>query len=129
MKTPKLKYYYHAMTAAEYHEFTSTRSIKVTATIQYDIQTMTAQGRTHVILTGAAVSCDQEFRDRTRTWAPVYVLRIPADCVTRDHLTPVPGSILIYQYRACLHIPHCGVELIELDPQTQPQKNNITLPI
>ena len=115
MKTPKLKYYYHALSLAEYALFEHTRTVTVSGTVVYDINTMTMQGNTYCMLTGAAVSCDQEFRDRTRTWAPVMVLRIPADCVDRSLLTPVPGQILVYQYAGSLHIPHCGVERIEID--------------
>ena len=115
MKTPKLKYYYHAMSAEEYHVFEHTRLIQVSDQVQYDIDSMTTTGRTHVIFTGAAVSSDQEYRDRQRTWAPVWVLRIPADCVDRALLQPVPGSILVYRYPASVLVEHCGVERIEVD--------------
>lgn len=115
MKTPKLKYYYHALSLEEYAEFEKTRTVTVTGRVVYDIVTNTMTGRTWCMLTGAAVSCDQEYRERTKSWAPVLVLRVPAELVNRALLTPVPGQILVYQYSGSLHIPHCGVERIEID--------------
>ena len=115
MKTPKLKYYYHALSIEEYAEFERTRTVTVTGSVVYDISTGQMTGRTWCMLTGAAVSCDQEYRERTRSWAPVLVLRVPADRIDRSLLTPVPGQILVYQYSGSLHIPHCGVERIEID--------------
>jgi len=118
MKTPKLKYYYHALSPEEYSEFEHSRTIEVSGSVVYDINTMAMRGRTHIVLTGAAVTGDQEYRDRTKTWAPVYVLRIAADDIRRDLLAPVVNQILIYHYPATLHVEHCGVELIELDTTT-----------
>jgi len=115
MKTPKLKYYYHALSLEEYAEFENTRTVTVTGRVVYDIATNQMTGRTWCMLTGAAVSCDQEYRERTKTWAPVLVLRVPADLIDRALLTPVPGQILVYQYSGSLLIPHCGVERIEID--------------
>jgi hypothetical protein len=115
MKTPKLKYYYHALSIEEYAQFETTRRIEVTGSIVYDIVTNQMTGRTWCMLTGAAVSCDQEYRERTKSWAPVLVLRIPSELVDRGLLRPVPGQILVYQYAGSLLIPHCGVERIEID--------------
>ena len=115
MKTPKLKYYYHALSLEEYAEFEHSRTVAVTGAVVYDIATMTMTGRTYCLLTGAAVSCDQEYRDRMKSWDPVMILRIPAEHVDRALLTPVPGQILVYQYAGTMHIPHCGVERIEID--------------
>ena len=118
MKTPKLKYYYHALSLAEYQDFERTRCIQVSGQVVYDINSMTTTGRTYCIVTGAAVSCDQEYRDRMKSWEPVMVLRIPAELVDRALLVPVPGQILVYQYAGSLVIPHCGVERIEIDTTT-----------
>ena len=116
MKLPKLKYYYHALSLSEYSSFEVSRHIAVDRQVTIDVMTGQMTGRTHVILTGAAVSCDQEYRDRTRTWEAVMVLRIPAELIDRTLLTPVPSQILVYEYSQSLDIPHCGVERIELAP-------------
>ena len=118
MKTPKLKYYYHALSPEEYSLFEHSREIEVSGSVVYDINTQAMRGRTHIVLTGAAVSCDQEYRERTRSWAPVFVLRIAAEDIRRDLLAPVANRILVYHYPATLVIPHCGVERIELDTTT-----------
>ena len=55
----------------------------------------------------------------------MYVLRIPAACFDRAHLSVLdPAGIFVY--RRTLHIPHCGVERVEIDPA---QVSNITKPI
>ena len=127
MKTPKLKYYYHALSLEEYEAFEHSRSIEVSGRVVYDINTQAMQGRTHIVLTGAAVSCDQEYRDRTRSWAPVMVLRIAADDIRRDLLAPVANQILVYHYPASLHIAHCGVERIEIEPTDHIQTTTISM--
>jgi len=128
MKTPKLKYYYHALSPEQYAEFEHTRQIEVSGRVVYDIETNQMTGRTHCVLTGAAVSCDQEYRDRTKSWAAVMVLRIPADLIDRELLVPVPGQILVYQYSSSIDIPHCGVERIEIDTEkSQPEIHNIAI--
>lgn len=128
MKLPKLKYYYHAMSPAEYQAFERSRQVLVDRQVTIDVQSGQMSGRTHVILTGAAVSCDQEYRDRTKTWAAVMVLRIPAELIDRALLTPVPGQILVYQYSCGLDIAHCGVERIEIDTEKpQPEIHNILI--
>ena len=127
MKTPKLKYYYHALSLEEYAEFEHSRSIEVSGRVVYDINTMAMQGRTHIVLTGAAVSCDQEYRDRTKSWAPVMVLRIAAEDIRRDLLAPVANQILMYHYPASLHIAHCGVERIEIEPTDHIQTTTISM--
>lgn len=122
MKTPKLKYYYHALSLEEYSEFEHSRRLEVSGSVVYDINLQAMQGRTHIWLTGAAVSCDQEYRERTRSWAPVIVLRISAEAIRRDLLAPVARRILVYHYPVSLVIPHCGVERIELAAEDhQPQ--------
>ena len=118
MKTPQLKYYYHALSPEEYSLFEHSREIEVSGSVVYDINTQAMKGRTHIVLTGAAVSCDQEYRERTRSWAPVFVLRIAAEDIRRDLLAPVANRILIYHYPASLLIEHCGVERIEIDTAT-----------
>jgi len=127
MKTPKLKYYYHALSIEEYAQFETTRQIEVTGSILYDIASMTTTGRTYCVLTGAAVTCDQEYRERTKTWAPVMVLRIPSELVDRGLLRPVANQILMYHYPASLHIEHCGVERIEIEPTDHIQTATIAM--
>ena len=127
MKTPKLKYYYHALSLEEYAAFEHSRTIEVSGRVVYDINTQAMQGRTHIVLTGAAVSCDQEYRDRTKSWAPVMVLRIAAEDIRRDLLAPVANQILMYHYPASLHIAHCGVERIEIEPTDHIQTATISM--
>ena len=129
MKIPKLKYYYHALSLEEYSAFEHSRTIEVSGSVVYDINLQAMQGRTHIWLTGAAVTCDQEYRDRTRSWAPVIVLRIAAEDIRRDLLAPVANRILVYHYPATLTIPHCGVERIELalNTHTEPDMYTIAL--
>ena len=127
MKTPKLKYYYHALSLEEYEAFEHSRSIEVSGRVVYDINTQAMQGRTHIVLTGAAVSCDQEYRDRTKSWAPVMVLRIAAEAIRRDLLAPVANQILVYHYPASLLIEHCGVERIEIEPTDHIQTATISM--
>ena len=127
MKTPKLKYYYHALSLEEYEAFEHSRSIEVSGRVVYDINTQAMTGRTHIVLAGAAVSCDQEYRDRTKSWAPVMVLRIAAEDIRRDLLAPVANQILMYHYPASLHIAHCGVERIEIEPTDHIQTTTISM--
>jgi len=127
MKTPKLKYYYHALSPEEYRVFEHTRTIEVSGQVVYDIHTQAMQGRTHIVLAGAAVTCDQEYRERTKSWAPVMVLRIPSELVDRGLLAPVANQILMYHYPASLHIAHCGVERIEIEPTDHIQTATIAM--
>lgn len=117
MKIPKLKAWYTALSAQEYQEFVATRRIEVTANVTFDIVTgtMVNTGRGFVILTAGAARADLEYRARSGSLDPVYVLRVPVDCVDRNKLEQIQANY--YCYRATLHIPHCGVELFE--PQEQ----------
>lgn len=112
MKLPKLKYYYYAMTSDAYIDFATTRQLEVNPTLTIDVLTGTVTGRTLLVLADSTQEIDDHFR-RAHNWTkPVYVLRIPRELVDRKYLHR--ASDHLYEYRASLHIPHCGVERLEL---------------
>jgi hypothetical protein len=114
MKIPKIKYWCTALTPDQYREFEATRCLAVDARITIDISTGVASGRTCVPLTATVTGADQLVRDRIHWTQPLYVLRIPADLLDRRHIHPAGHQI--WEYRATLHLPHCGVEQVALAP-------------
>ena len=113
MRLPKLKRYYYAMTSDAYIDFAVRRELDVSPAVSIDLITGAITGRTMLHLSSSATQADTEFRQRLKWSQPVYVLHIPADLIDRQHLTRIADDL--YEYRASLAIPHCGVERIELD--------------
>ena len=111
MKLPKLKYYYYAMSPEDYVKFELSRELTVSAQFRVDVITGTVSGRTVLILADSVAEIDEHFRRAHRWSSSVYVLRIPRDLVDRDRL--LRASDHLYEYRACITIPHCGVERVE----------------
>ena len=112
MKIPKIKYWCTALTPEQYQEFERTRRIEVSERITIDITTGTASGRTCVPLSASVTGADQLLRDRSRWRDSVYVLRIAADQLDRAHIYAAGDQV--WEYRHSMHIPHCGVERVEL---------------
>lgn len=112
MKIPKLKHWNTALTPDQYREFETTRTLTVDARITIDIMTGVASGRTCVPLSASVTAADQLVRDRNHWTQPLYVLRIPGDLLDRRHIHSAGDQV--WEYRATLHIPHCGVERVEL---------------
>lgn len=118
MKLPKLKYYCTALSPEQYTEFEKSRKIEVQPALTIDPITMQPVGRDRIYLVAGAVACDTYFRIQHRYHGAMYVLRIPAACFDRQHLS-VLDSAGIFVYRRTLHIPHCGVERFEMDLSQQ----------
>jgi hypothetical protein len=112
MRLPKLKYYYYGMTSDAYIDFATSRRLEVAPTLNINVLTGEVTGTTILVLADSTTEIDDHFR-RAHNWTkPVYVLRIPAALIDRRRLRPVTDHL--YEYRASLEIPHCGVERLEL---------------
>ena len=112
MRLPKLKYYYYGMTSDAYIDFATHRRLEVAPTLNINVLTGEVTGTTILVLADSTTEIDDHFR-RAHNWTkPVYVLRIPAVLIDRARLRPVTDHL--YEYRASLEIPHCGVERLEL---------------
>lgn len=118
MKLPKLKYYCTGLSPEQYEEFEKSRTLEVQPSLTIDPVTMKPVGRDRIYLVAGAVACDTYFRIQHSYNGVMYVLRIPADCIDRRHLT-VLDQDGIFQYRSTLVVPHCGVERFEMDLSQQ----------
>lgn len=108
MKTPKLKNYYLALAPDGYAEFEKTRTLPITG-VKLDVVTGTATGREHWFLSATPNLADELIRETFRYGGPLYVLRIPADCVDRSLLKLSPNQTQIWQYGQTIEVPHCAV--------------------
>lgn len=115
MKLPKLKYYYYAMSSDAYIDFAVKRTLEVSATISIDLATGTVTGTTQLCLGDSTTVIDDHFRQTHHWTKPVYVLRIPRELINKKSLKKIADHL--YEYRATLNIPHCGVERLELEQQ------------
>lgn len=112
MRIPKFKHWFMAMSPEDYEKFCLTRSITASAEVSIDLvsgQVSPAQPRT---LQTSVPAADTYFRRATGSLGQVYVLRIPADRVPREAVRAL--SATVYELCAPVHVPHCGVESVEL---------------
>jgi hypothetical protein len=112
MRIPKFKHWFMAMSPEDYDRFCETRSITATAEVSIDLvsgQVSHAQPRT---LQTSVPAADTYFRRATGALGLVYVLRIPSNQVPREAVRAL--SATVYELRAPVHVPHCGVESVEL---------------
>ena len=113
MKTPKLKAYYTALDAREYHDFEQSRRIEVSRQVTVNPLTGAVSGRRYIYLSATPEIADTDYRTRTRREDSVWVLRVPADQIRRDQLTPQGDQVWVLGHS--LHLPHCGVLRFDLD--------------
>lgn len=100
------------MAAGNYGDFEATRQITISPAATIDIATGQITGQTLVYLCESVTTADDNYRDLYKTSEPLYVLRIPRECVDRAALTTTQRSG-VWEYRKSLNIPHCGVELVK----------------
>ena len=112
MRIPKFKHWFMAMSPEDYEQFCSTRSITAAAQVSIDLvsgQVNAAQPR--ALLTSVPAA-DSYFRRASSVLGRVYVLRIPAEVIPRSAVRAV--SHTVYELCAPVHVPHCGVEAVDL---------------
>ena len=112
MKIPKLKAYYTAMSATEYHEFETSRRIEVSQRVNINPLTGAVSGRRYIHLAATPELADTDYRARTGRQDSVWVLRVPADQIRRDQLTAQGEQVWVLGHS--LHLPHCGVIRFDL---------------
>ena len=112
MKQPKLKAYYTAMSATEYHDFETSRRIEVSQRVNINPLTGAVSGRRYIHLAATPELADTDYRARTGRQDSVWVLRVPADQVRRDQLTSQGDQVWVLGNT--LHLPHCGVIRFDL---------------
>jgi hypothetical protein len=117
MKTPKLKYFYLALTESEYELFQATRVVAVDASTRINMITGEITGVTVRYLAHTANAADSEYRHRMRYTQPLYILRIPRECIDRTGLEISASQFRSWLYRQSIHCEHCGVERFELAPE------------
>ena len=116
MKTPKLKAYYTAMSATEYHDFEQSRRIEVSSRVNINPLTGAVSGRRYIHLAATPELADTDYRVRTGRQDSVWVLRVPADQIRRDQLTAQGEQVWVASHS--LHLPHCGVLRFDLEKNT-----------
>jgi hypothetical protein len=112
MKQPKLKAYYTAMSAAEYHDFETTRRIEVSSRVNINPLTGAVHGRRYIYLAATPELADTDYRARTQRTDSVWVVRVPADQINRNQLTAQGEQVWVASHS--LHLPHCGVIRFDL---------------
>jgi len=112
MKTPKLKAYYTALSASEYHDFETTRRIEVSSRVTINPLTGAVSGRRYIHLAATPELADTDYRARTQRTDSVWVLRVPADQINRSQLTAQGEQVWVSSHS--LHLPHCGVLRFDL---------------
>ena len=117
MKTPKLKAYYTALNAQEYHDFEQSRRIEVSQRVTINPLTGAVSGRRYIYLSATPELADTDYRTRTQRLDSVWVLRVPADAIDRTELTAQADQT--WQYGSGIHLPHCGVLRFDLDRSAQ----------
>lgn len=117
MKTPKLKAYYTALNAQEYHDFETSRRIEVSQRVNINPLTGAVTGRRYIYLAATPELADTDYRVRTQREDSVWVLRVPADQIDRTELTAQGEQVWVLSHS--LHLPHCGVMRFDLDRSAQ----------
>jgi hypothetical protein len=112
MKIPKLKAYYTALNAKEYHDFEQSRRIEVDQRVTINPLTGAVTGRRYIYLSATPELADTDYRTRTRREDSVWVLRVPADAVDRAEL--VAQGDQTWLLGTSIHLPHCGVMRFDL---------------
>jgi hypothetical protein len=112
MKQPKLKAYYTALSAAEYHEFEHSRRIEVSQRVNINPLTGAVSGRRYIHLAATPELADTDYRARTQRRDSVWVVRVPAAAVDRSQLTAQGEQVWVSSHS--LHLPHCGVLRFDL---------------
>lgn len=112
MKIPKLKAFYTALNAAEYHEFENTRRIEVSERVIINPLTGAVSGRRYIYLSATPDLADTDYRTRTRREDSVWVLRVPGDAVDRAELQAQGDQTWVLGHS--IHLPHCGVMRFDL---------------
>jgi len=112
MKQPKLKAYYTAMSATEYHDFEQSRRIEVSSRVTINPLTGAVSGRRYIYLAATPELADTDYRVRTQRTDSVWVLRVPADLINRSQLTAQGEQVWVFSNT--LHLPHCGVIRFDL---------------
>ena len=113
MKTPKLKAYYTALDAREYHDFEQSRRIEVSERVTINPLTGAVSGRRWIYLSATPEMADTDYRARTQRLDSVWVLRVPADAVKRGELEA--QGLQTWAYAHSISLPHCGVLRFDLD--------------
>ena len=112
MKQPKLKAYYTAMSATEYHDFEHTRRIEVSQRVNINPLTGAVTGRRYIHLAATPELADTDYRVRTGREDSVWVLRVPASQIDRSQLTQQGEQVWVLGNT--VHLPHCGVIRFDL---------------
>jgi hypothetical protein len=112
MKQPKLKAYYTAMSASEYHDFESSRRIEVSSRVNINPLTGAVSGRRYIHLAATPELADTDYRARTGRQDSVWVLRVPASQIDRSELTAQGEQVWVLGNT--VHLPHCGVIRFDL---------------
>jgi hypothetical protein len=112
MKIPKLKAFYTALSAAEYHDFEHSRRIEVSSRVTVNPLTGAVSGRRYIYLAATPELADTDYRSRTQRTDSVWVLRVPAAAVDRPGLEPQGDQVWVSSHS--LHLPHCGVLRFDL---------------
>ena len=116
MKIPKLKAYYTALSASEYHDFEHSRRIEVSNRVTVNPLTGAVSGRRAIYVAATPELADTEYRARTGRTDSVWVVRIPADAVDRAQLKPQATDTYLLEHS--VHLPHCGVMRFDLARET-----------
>lgn len=112
MKIPKLKAFYTALDAREYHDFEHSRRIEVSNRVTVNPLTGAVSGRRYIYLSATPELADTDYRTRTNRLDSVWVLRVPADAVDRQQLQAQGDQT--WTYGSSIHLPHCGVMRFDL---------------
>jgi hypothetical protein len=123
MKQPKLKAYYTAMSATDYHDFEQSRRIEISSRLTSHPLTGAVSGRRYIHLAATPYLSDTDYRARTGRQDSVWVVRVPADQIRRDQLTAQGEQVWVLSNT--LHLPHCGV--IRFDLAKDPTQKSNTL--
>jgi len=127
MKLPKLKYYYYALNSTDYAEFERTRIVMPNSRTTLNPATgVITEIPPFLYFYSSPGVADTRYRQLNHhEHHPVYVLRIPAALVDRGNLTSAPDPRGMWIYSQPIAVPHCGVELFELDPDSMPVQAQI----
>jgi hypothetical protein len=112
MKIPKLKAYYTALDAKDYHDFEQSRRIEVDQRVTINPLTGAVSGRRYIHLAATPELADTDYRARTGRQDSVWVVRVPASQIDRSELTAQGEQVWVLGNT--VHLPHCGVIRFDL---------------
>jgi len=127
MKIPKLKFFYHALNESDYEEFCRTRTIqaRTQATMNLATGIITNTTRLMYFYSSAGVA-DTRYRQVNHyQHHPVWVLRVPRECMTTSRLISAPDPRGMWISEDPITVPHCAVERFELAPDAPIQTQTL----